>query len=524
VTRPADWSPLAGGDPVPGDPGEVALLGGRLQQTAAQIEADVEWLRSLCGDEFWDSDAGRAFHGKVDQAASRLWQAHYRYLQAGQALGRNLNGPGYAASLQDAQSLSLRALEQGHQAWAMMRQSLTTVLAGNKGLAPFEGQVPAPYPSQPLLDGSGNPVPMTSLSGVKPEVSAAIGRYNACASDLRTANGLLRQAVQLRDEAASAAAAKILGAIAADGLQDPTGLLAGLESAWGDAAGWVDHNWARVAADIANVCGWLATGLGLLALVFAFIPLLQPLAAVLEGMALTLTEIATVCHVILAATGNGPWAALGLDLLSVATFGIGRSAIRGAQVTVRMAEDVSAAGMLAKAGSLAEGLAHVGEVPDVGEVFAHAGRAEADAIVEAAGKAGTHLPGLLGRFGKDALGDLKPMDPREFAKTFSAPDWQAAFEEGVARTLGKAAGQAVHFTSPEITESLHALAGVPGIGQVTRLSGIQFSANVIHYSRLFTGTQITAIGTDMLDKLNSVLACFGSQIPGYSQLIEDTAT
>jgi hypothetical protein len=279
------------------------------------------------------------------------------------------------------------------------------VLAASKGLAPFEGQVPAPYPGQPLLGGSGNPVPVNSLSGAKPEVSAAIGRYNACASDLRTANGLLRQAVRLRDEAASAAASKIMAAIAADGLQDPAGLLAGLESAWGDAAGWADHNWARVVADIANVCGWLATGPGLLALVFAFIPLLQPLAAALEGMALTMTEIAMVCHVILAVTGNGPWADAGLDMLSMAAFGLGRSVLSGARATVEVAGEMSSAGIAARAGALPEGLGALMSrgTGDVDRVVTHA-LAEADrAVAESLPSLAGKVPGVLGRFGRDTL-------------------------------------------------------------------------------------------------------------------------
>ena len=37
--RPADWSPLAQTDPVPGDPQEVAALGRRFEATAAEIAA-----------------------------------------------------------------------------------------------------------------------------------------------------------------------------------------------------------------------------------------------------------------------------------------------------------------------------------------------------------------------------------------------------------------------------------------------------------------------------------------------------
>ena len=61
MARPADWSPLADTDPVPGDPVEVAALGGRFQATADEIASAVRRLRTMCTDEFWDSGAGASF-------------------------------------------------------------------------------------------------------------------------------------------------------------------------------------------------------------------------------------------------------------------------------------------------------------------------------------------------------------------------------------------------------------------------------------------------------------------------------
>ena len=127
MTRPADWTPLAAADPVPGDPVEVALAGRRLRQVADQISADVSWLRSLCTARFWYSGAGQAFHGQVDDAAATLAQARERYLAAGEALGSDPTGPGYAGALGQAQSLSLRALTQAQRAWATMRAQLAAI-------------------------------------------------------------------------------------------------------------------------------------------------------------------------------------------------------------------------------------------------------------------------------------------------------------------------------------------------------------------------------------------------------------
>ena len=223
MSRPADWTPLATGDPVPGDPVEVALAGRRLRQAADQISADVSWLRSLCTARFWDSGAGQAFRGHVESAAAELDRARERYLAAGEALGSSATGPGYAGALGQAQSLALRALTQAQRAWSAMCAQLATV--ADKGSVPYAGTPPLTlFTALPRLDSSGNPVPMVAPPGAGPELSTAVSRYNASAVEYRTAKGWLAEATALRDEAAARAAALIRAAAGADGLQDPTEL------------------------------------------------------------------------------------------------------------------------------------------------------------------------------------------------------------------------------------------------------------------------------------------------------------
>jgi hypothetical protein len=225
MSRPADWTPLAGHDPVPGDPVEVALTGRRLRQVADQISADVAWLRSLCTARFWDSGAGQAFRGQVDDAAARLARGRDRYLAASEALGGGVTGPGYAGALGQAQSLSLRALTQAQRAWSAMRAQLAAVEVANKGFVPYAGTPPLTlFTALPRLDASGNPVPMVASAGAGPRLSAAVSRYNASALEYRAAKGWLAEAIALRDEAAASAAALIQAAIGADGLQDLSGV------------------------------------------------------------------------------------------------------------------------------------------------------------------------------------------------------------------------------------------------------------------------------------------------------------
>ncbi|MGH3279424.1 MAG: hypothetical protein ACRDNW_09830, partial [Trebonia sp.] len=345
MSRPVDWTPLATADPVPGDPVEVAAVGGRLARVAGQIDADVAWLRSLCTAQFWDSGAGDAFGGQVDAAAARLARAHARYLAAGDALGTSPVGPaGYAAALDAAQSLSLRALTRAQAAWPVMRAQLAEVEVANKGFVPWEGTGLAQslYTSRPLLDPSGSPVLMATPASGSTTLRAAVTRYNASALEYRTANGWLAEAIAMRDEAAARAAAAIRAAIGGDGLQDQTGLWHDITAAADGAFGWTEQHWAQVVGDIANVCGWIASALGVLALVFAFI--CPPVAAALEGMALTLTEVAAVCHLILAIFAHGSWADFGIDLVSLATFGWGRNLLRAGEVTVDAVDEIGMEG------------------------------------------------------------------------------------------------------------------------------------------------------------------------------------
>ena len=217
MSRPADWTPLAAADPVPGDPAEVARVGRQFQQVADQIGADVSWLRSLCTARFWDSGAGLAFHQRVDAAAAELAQTHDRYLAAALALGGGLSGPGYASALAAAQSLSLRALAQAQRAWPVMRAQLAAI----HGSAPSASTAAVTFlTAQPRLDSSGDPVPAVAPAGAGPRVRAAVSLYNASAREYRTANHWLAEAIALRDEAAARAAALIQAAVGADGVKE----------------------------------------------------------------------------------------------------------------------------------------------------------------------------------------------------------------------------------------------------------------------------------------------------------------
>jgi hypothetical protein len=521
VSRPPDWTPLAAADPVPGDPVEVALSGQRLMAAADEIKADVAWLRSLCTAQFWDSGAGQAFGGQVDDAAGKLAKAHDRYLAAGQALGSSLTGPGYAGALDQAQSLSLRALNQAQQAWPAMRAQLADVEVAGKGFVPYAGAPLTLFPAQPQLDSSGNPVLMVAPATASTQLRTAVSRYNASALEYRTANGWLAEAVAQRDAAAARAAAAIAAAIGADGLEDQTGVWHDITSAADAAFGWGEQHWAQVVGDIATVCGWIASALGVLALIFAFI--CPPVAAALEGMALTLTEVAAVCHLILAIFGKGSWADLGLDMVSLATFGWGRNLLRAGEATVEVADEIGMEGVMARAGTLSDGL-ESGQVAvgDIGSVIGEAVRAD-DAAVVVSGLQ-RRLPGILGKFGEKALEDFKPTNPVTAVRTIRDTEWEKVLGKQQVKTITAAVKQAVRIKSPEFTQSLKELNEVPDIARITRLSGVNFADAITHYNKIWARTQAASLTIDTVDKADQVLNYFNAHVPGYDWVKEHATT
>ncbi len=513
---------MAAADPVPGDPVEVALTGSRLMQVADQIHSDVAWLRSLCTAQFWDSGAGQAFQGQVDDAAAKLAKAHERYLAAGQALGTSPAASGYAAALDQAQALSLRALTRGQEAWSVMRTQLAAVELANNGFAPYEGAELTLYPGQPKLDPSGNPVLMVTPAAGGPELRAAVSRYNGSALDYRTANGWLAEAIAMRDAAAARAAAAIRAALGSDGLQDQTGLWHDITSAADATFGWAEQHWAQVVGDIATVCGWIATALGVLALVFAFI--CPPIAAALEGMALTLTEVAAVCHLILAIFGKGSWMDFGLDLVALGTIGLSRSLLRAGETTVEVADEMSMEGIATRADSLSEGLSQAGEgeTPAVDTIVAKAEKDE-DAAIENK-SAATKLPGLIGKFSKKTFQDFKPANPIAAVKTVRNTDWENVLGKHPAKTIEAAANQAFHMRSPEFANSLKELNEVPDIVRVAKVSGIDFADVITRYNHLWVGNQVASLTIDAVDKVDSVANFLHHEIPGYDWAKEHATT
>jgi len=519
VSRPPDWSPLASSDPVPGDPAEVAALGHRLRNTANGISEETRFLRSLCTDEYWDSEAGTAFRARVESTAGKLYRARARYAAAAEALGTTVTGAGYAAALNQAQDQSARALSYAQGAWSGMRSQLAVIAAAAPGSDPYGDGYPAE--AGPQVGFNGNPVLMMYSNSDKPEVATAKRTYNGWAGELQTAIGWLGQAVQARDDAASDASARILAAIAADGLQDPTGLSALLDDVGGlldDTGRYIDHNWAAWVSDLANLCGWISTILGFLAMVFAFIPMLQPLAAALELAALTFMELSTICSLILEFTGHDETEALIFDAIGLVTFGLGGSMLRSAESTTEAAETLSHTGWEAAADSMEEMLGRVGNegidsVGHLGEVSLDAAKG---AIEQNSRDVTGEIPGLL--HGLTSGETWEPLlHPIENVKDawmeWHLADFDEAFKGGALRT---AIGNALHFSSPEITEQVEKVKDVSELGTITKVTGFNFAATVVRYGHMYIPVQAVAVGSDVYSEVTATIGWVGNEIKELS--------
>lgn len=276
--RPADWSPLAGSDPVPGDPAGIAAEAAHLKGVAEQIAGQVAVLRKIAASQ---SDEKGQHAGKLQSAASdtagQLDKVTGRYQQTAAAL------QAWVPELEYAQAQSLKALAQAQDAHARQQAH------------------------QPVQRPPGKEVTHQQQHDDQARARA----YNQASADLAAAKSMLDDAVGHRDAKASEAAAKIESAVGADADS-------WLESMWADVKSFTDR-YAWLIKDICTVLEVVATVLAVVAL---FIPGLNLL--VLAGIALT--ALALVGRALLAATGNGSWFDVGMDVLALATFGLGSGA------------------------------------------------------------------------------------------------------------------------------------------------------------------------------------------------------
>jgi len=281
--KPPDFEPLAGSDPVPGEPDMIAALGRRYAQTAYEIQQQAANLRKLAGGASagWKGQSGTVFAAKAEDLAARISRAHARYATAAQALAR------CATPMADAQQRAYAAVWKAKDA----EQRMTA-------------NAPA---SQAALAHD-------------PASRAAALRHDEATRDLTVARGQFITAVEDYNTAAGAAARMITAEIGSDGLKD----------SWWDAHfGWFSGFFKIVAVTV------LVLAVVAIILVCPFSAALLGAAAVEVGTTTIgwtlfgLTALQAAFDGTAMATGKESWTAFAWDLTALATFGTGKAAEAG---------------------------------------------------------------------------------------------------------------------------------------------------------------------------------------------------
>lgn len=295
MNRPVDWSPLAGSDPVPGDPDRVEELGRHYRKVAATInEAAAKLRRIAAGYDGMESDSVDAVRANAEKVADDIIRAHERYDGVGQAL------TGYAPQLRDAQSESVAALRQAKDAEAAQASANRTAEA-----------------AQARVDSAAPGADTTADQG---DHRRAQGAAEAAGDALTAARKRLNHATEARDRAAQRAIGGINEVKNSGDLND----------------NWWDNWGAKVVKAIVKVADAVAMVFGVLALLSLLIPGIGPVLAAFFGtIALAASLVSLAGNLALAPTGYAEWSDVMWSVAGVLSFGIGRAAIAGLKVSVK---------------------------------------------------------------------------------------------------------------------------------------------------------------------------------------------
>jgi hypothetical protein len=451
--RPTDWSPLAlTNDPVPGDPVRVRQEAAHLAGMANQITQEISALRKIASAP--EGELKGQYASKIRSAASdvasKLGDVEGRFQKVSSALGQ------WVTDLEQAQAQSVQALDQAEGPYGQMRSlQAQTVPSGSNLTAQQHQQVQ-----------SHN----TAVQRAQGELDAA--------------KALLARAVSFRDSQASRYAAIINKAID-DRVKDSWWQSHVLDSG---LMQWVDQH-ADTLSKIADVLGWIATAVAILAL---FIPGLNILAFALLGALLLI-------HTLLAVDGKGSWLSVGLDVLSIVTLGMGMWAARG----------------LVAAKDVAQGALEGGST-ELGSAAWRAAASDSKAVMSAAGKV----------FANDALRGTADWSAAQADMSAAVKGLWAAKNAAIsdASDLAGAAGKigkAGEIFKPSVVESY--LSGGEEAAKIQQFfvkAGARFSdfqpltKAIAQGMSKFNLGQRLFLGTSATDYLNHIMG--GSPVVGWS--------
>ncbi|KPI00390.1 hypothetical protein OK074_5823 [Actinobacteria bacterium OK074] len=284
----AEWAVLGeDGDPVPGDPDAVALLGQSLREVADDIRREAGDVEALSAVESWKSKAADAFRDTAKDTLKPLRLAYHRYDKAATAMGTRVRPDttaDWASALEHAQQLADKALKAGQLAHSDHESALAAI-----------ARLPHDTPDD------------------DPGLVRLKKKRDDAADDLDAAKSALRHAKDVGDAAATTAAGVIRRAITHDGMHDST--WDKVEHAVGDAvdgAGEVlEEVGETVVSDLASVGRAMADDLG-------------STLSVLGGIGLVVTGAGEeIGGGLLDATGLGAAIGVPINVAAAAQIGVG---------------------------------------------------------------------------------------------------------------------------------------------------------------------------------------------------------
>jgi len=285
------WEPLCAEQPIDGDPGQVRTYGQDLERTARRIAQQAEALRGLSDPADWKAETADAFRDQAADLEKEISTAHDRYSLVG----------GHVVAWADMIDDARRQVE----ALRVAAQDQQRVLDTSVEAEP-----------QPDLE---NPALPPQLTEDGREVNARRQRAEQEIEQLRGDLGRLTEEHRLIGEEYG----RVIRAAQDDGLND---------GFWDRVKAWIASH-APLLRDIATWAGRIAAVVGLIAL------FCTPLGWVAAAAA----AIAVLASGALLVSGDGSLGSFLLNVVGLATFGLGAIASRGAVAAFRAGRAARAA-------------------------------------------------------------------------------------------------------------------------------------------------------------------------------------
>ncbi|MDN3028194.1 putative T7SS-secreted protein [Streptomyces sp. S.PB5] len=289
--RPVDWHPLAEKDPVPGDPEDIRDEVTRMTNLASTLRDQAAILRKAATGDALQGKYADKIREKSDDLEKHFRETAARYERVVGDLG---NWANELEGFQERADSVLRAAKAADE------QRAAEV---KKKEAEAEN------------DGKGS----SKISPEDSDPDSHLALYH-------------KQLAQIRGERDSRARhyAENIGRDISDIIED---------SWWEDRKDWV-HEHADTIKSVVEALSWIATGIGVMALLFTPVGWI---ATAITITTISLTALVGIGHAALAASGEGSWADVAMDVFALATLGFGSVAMKGVKSSVTALKTASRA-------------------------------------------------------------------------------------------------------------------------------------------------------------------------------------